>query len=951
MTPPHPALSAADFPAVFAAIHRHAPFPWQVRLLGDLVAGRGWRPIDLPTGSGKTAVLDVALFHLALEAHKKTERTAPVRIAFVVDRRLIVDAAHERAKTIAAALLEADPAGSQPLDRMAAALLLLAGDGPPLVAQALRGGLPREADWARTPAQPTILCSTVDQVGSRLLFRGYGVSDSMKPVHAGLLGSDCLLLLDEAHLSEPFRQTLAWIDRYRRAPWTERPSAPWQVVPLTATRRAAEDSVASEAPPPFRLEDADRRDPILSRRLAAGKPVALRLSETVAGSATTVAAFAEAALDLLRSPHRPRTLAVVVNRVAIARACQEALRKALPEEEAEVILLTGRTRGHDRDQLMRDHIDRLRSNGTDNPAKPPLIVVATQTIEAGADFDFDAMVSQIAPLDALRQRFGRLNRMGRHATAPGIILATKGEVGARAVDVLYGDRLATTWKWLLGGGSLKTGITVDFGLDAMAARLDGLDTTALDSPATDAPVLRPADIRLFSQTAPVPAVDPEVSLFLHGPRSGPADVQVVWRADITPDDKDTATAVLALVPPHAGETLAMPVSAVRQWLRRGPDTADLSDVEGAPEPAADSREGREPPVRAVFRWAGPDSPRTGAILPSAIAPGDVIVVPADTGGCDRFGWAPDSAAPVADLGDDQPPHRRPVLRLHRKLQDEAAWRAMEPLLQPADDTDPADTMAALAALGVAVPANADLIRPAGYDGAVLVARRRSAQAKDRATFAAVTEDDTTGSLTGTGASLVDHHRQVAEMAQAFATAAGLPPDLGNAVTLAALLHDEGKRDERFQVFLHGGDRLAALAAEAPLAKSLRPMTRAQSLRARQMAALPPSWRHEAQSVFRVRDHADVATAVDPALVLWLIGTHHGHGRPLFPHADPLADARTADGVSGPQCLDFQAYGRDWAQMFDDLKCRYGPWDLARLEAVMRLADHRASEAAERESKA
>jgi CRISPR-associated endonuclease/helicase Cas3 len=105
-------------------------------------------------------------------------------------------------------------------------------------------------------------------------------------------------------------------------------------------------------------------------------------------------------------------------------------------------------------------------------------------------------------------------------------------------------------------------------------------------------------------------------------------------------------------------------------------------------------------------------------------------------------------------------------------------------------------------------------------------------------------------------------------------------------------------------------------------------------------------------------HARFGEANDPALVLWLVGVHHGYGRPLYPHADPLdAELRELphaldrawrlEAGHGPQSLAFEFNGRDWAQIFEDLKRRYGIWGLARLEGFVRLADHRASEAAER----
>ncbi|GIW72471.1 MAG: hypothetical protein KatS3mg102_2013 [Planctomycetota bacterium] len=235
----------------------------------------------------------------------------------------------------------------------------------------------------------------------------------------------------------------------------------------------------------------------------------------------------------------------------------------------------------------------------------------------------------------------------------------------------------------------------------------------------------------------------------------------------------------------------------------------------------------------------------------------------------------------------------------------------------------------------------------------------------------------TGSFLAREVSLQEHSRCVWELARGLAQAAGLPRELVDDIALAALLHDLGKADRRFQVYLCGGDELAALLAPAPLAKSGRAPGPAELRRARRAAALPRGWRHESCSVQLAQallcpgaaagssprlwaavsallgiSQAE-ATPSDPDLVLWLIGTHHGHGRPLFP---PLARARASGWLelqgaggaihqvaerevgAGPHRLE-----AGWAERFERLRRRYGPWELARMEAVVRLADHRASE--------
>jgi CRISPR-associated endonuclease/helicase Cas3 len=98
-------------------------------------------------------------------------------------------------------------------------------------------------------------------------------------------------------------------------------------------------------------------------------------------------------------------------------------------------------------------------------------------------------------------------------------------------------------------------------------------------------------------------------------------------------------------------------------------------------------------------------------------------------------------------------------------------------------------------------------------------------------------------------------------------------------------------------------------------------------------------------------------AHDPDLVLWLVGTHHGRGRPFFdpvddPHPvvaevmlDFMRDGHTTR-LRGPVRHGLAELTSGWADRFDALLARYGHWGLAYLEAVVRLVDARRSRVAE-----
>ncbi|MGH7089220.1 MAG: type I-G CRISPR-associated helicase/endonuclease Cas3g, partial [Stellaceae bacterium] len=671
----------------------------------------------------------------------------------------------------------------------------------------------------------------------------------------------------------------------------------------------------------------------------------------------------------------------VVNRVRRARSAFEQLRKRFQENAGddgarkntpEIILMIGPARPVDRDDLvekLKPIRTRVWKEGENRTLDKPLILVATQCIEAGVDIDLDALITEAATLDSLRQRFGRLNRAGRPFTPYAAIVAKKTDLSAKADDPVYGKAIKPAWDYLGESAKESSEPKVDFRIDLMQARMEAFPPpSAALTEKPDAPVLLPAHLDLLSQTSPIPKADPDVALYLHGPDRQPDSITVIWRADVDPEQKDqNLIRLLTLVPPRSGEAIELPVWTVRCWLQgRRKSAADVADVSARELDEEQSHERQR-----VFRWKGDDE-RSRWIGASELRPGDTVVVPASYGGVDEFGWNPESLAPAQDVAHKAAEpfaKKRFAARIAPGLLEDgvrgedlatalAALRAEsgETLRQALLDLDlPAVVRDALERLGHAKgrmprviagfglygenekgePCGVVLLAPFG----VKIPKGHKVTVSDEDGRPNSTEDDAAGSIFDFPLSLDQHSRDVECKAADLARRAGLPAGLVADLKLAGFLHDQGKRDCRFQAWLHFGDPLGFDRDDEKdiLAKSGRTLPPV----AREKAGLPDRWRHEALSVRLACTHAGMAQAGDPDLVLWLVGSHHGYGRPFFPHRDPEEKAPDI----GAQSLAFDWQGLDWPSLFVRLKARYGVWELARMEAILRLADHRASEKA------
>lgn len=367
-----------NFTHAFHALTGHPPFPWQERLYREYFA-KGHVPsaCSLPTGLGKTSV--IALWLIALANGKNVPR----RLIYVVNRRTVVDQTTDEVVRYQQAIKD-DPELSAFRDRF-----------EQLRISTLRGQFADNGDWCEDPSRPAVICGTVDMIGSRLLFSGYGIGRNKRPLHAGFLGQDTLLIHDEAHLEPAFQELIEKIEIQQR---DHEPAAPWpklKVMELTATTKSQE---------PFTLKDDDYANPVVNQRMNATKRLHLHELKDAKKPAKEL-------LDRALS-FRDRGQAILIFAQSVESVLE--IQAALEKSKLPVQTLTGTMRGKERDALVSDpNFARFLPTPPADATPGTVYLVCTSAGEVGVNISADHLVCDLATFDSMAQRLGRVNRFGK----------------------------------------------------------------------------------------------------------------------------------------------------------------------------------------------------------------------------------------------------------------------------------------------------------------------------------------------------------------------------------------------------------------------------------------------------------------------------------------------------------------------------------------------------------
>lgn len=578
-----------------------SPFPWQERLLREFLAGNIPSALDIPTGLGKTAVMAIWLVARALGA------SLPRRLVYVVDRRAVVDQATEVASKLQAFVdttLEVKKGLGLEIDRS-------------LPISTLRGQYVDNRDWLEDPASPAIIVGTVDMIGSRLLFQGYGVSRKMRPYHAGLLGADTLVVLDEAHLVPPFEKLLMAIakgtDQF--GPKDQELKSiipPFRLITLSATGRHS-------SPEPFGLSNDDLQHPVVNKRLFAKKLLTVMPLPEDSGKGDLPNELARQAWALSDNGTKPIRCVIFCDRRKDAQEAAEAIKtlangsKKAKASKAHVELFVGGRRVFERiaaaksltdlgfiprpvvqsagDGQMLVEPNAAHSPGKDlesrtgQPASDSTLafLVATSAGEVGVDLDADHMVCDLVPWERMVQRLGRVNRRGGEDRKAHVIVVPGPEPKEVKAAKNEGPVPETVRSWLKPLEQLPK---VDGHFDASpgairARKLQASPGTPLadqlnraTTPPPLFPALSPPLVEAWSMTSLQehpgrPVVDP----WLRGWREedGP-QTAVIWRKYLPVRlrgeraSQKEIEAFFEDAPPHTSEILETETWRVLEWL-------------------------------------------------------------------------------------------------------------------------------------------------------------------------------------------------------------------------------------------------------------------------------------------------------------------------------------------------------------------------------------------------
>jgi CRISPR-associated endonuclease/helicase Cas3 len=867
-------MAPTDFDTLFHALTGNPPFPWQRQLYRRLVAGDPPVSCNLPTGLGKTAVL-----HLWLLALAARPEAVPRRLVYVVNRRTVVDQATREAEKLRERLPQ--------VPAVCDALLNLCAQGTklPLAISTLRGQFADNGEWRADPARPAVIVGTVDMIGSRLLFSGYGCGFKSRPLHAGFLGQDVLLVHDEAHLEPAFQDLVLAIQAEQERC---RDLRPLRVMELTATSRDSEK--------PFGLTPEDRDDKEVQKRIGAKKQLLLH-------EVPDDKSVAERVLALARV-HEPENKAVLI----FLRRVEDVEKVAGKLPAGRVERLTGTLRGHERDRLATENkvFARFLPSGERagrEQTEGTVYLVCTSAGEVGVNISADHLVCDLTPLDSMAQRFGRVNRFGEGAARLDVV-----HPAAFDDEDDYDIRRHRTLQLLRRLGE-----------DASPAALGRLRNQPdlpcvfedAFSPRPESPLV--TDIlfdtwALTSVRGPLPG-RPPVEDWLHGrsERELP-DTYVAWREEVgritgalleeyPPADllddyplkphellRDRTDRVAKHLAMLAKRTPDLPAWVVEpdgeiRWL----SLAELTEEDKQKRPAVDLRR------RTVVL------PPAAGGLNNGMLDGEAVFDPAKRAEYD-----------VADRWFEDREQQRPYrARAWDDEQQPLGMRLVRTLeLETADSEAEGESEAP--------------------------ARMWRWYVRPRAA------GEEAGSSGLRPCPLERHNGDAGHAAAGFVSRLCLPEPLGRIVELAARCHDLGKARAVWQRGIgnteYDPERPATALAKSGHRRPPEDLNR---------------YRHEFGSLLDVLDEATEhgqecarLAADERELLLHLIAAHHGRARPHFEPEEAFDPERPVESA--------EELAREVPRRFARLQRRYGRWGLAYLESLVRAADILASQPREEE---